>query len=200
MEHTIKQKAGGGWRNNYFLKAFFPGPGGCPSSSSCPFWWWTGDGSSFYGDFNVQQVPFYRLAHDMAGETASSAWSQHTDLGANFIGSYSFYLLGSPFFWLTIPFPSEWLQFLMGAPAHSEIRLRHPDRVRVPAPVHQDQGHRPFGRGAVRLLRVLHLQRVFQPLPRGHCVLPPAAGRFGRVHGRPAAGAVRPGGVSSAAW
>ena len=41
-------------------------------------------------------------------------WSHLTDLGANFIGSYSFYLLGSPFFWLTIPFPSEWVQYLMG--------------------------------------------------------------------------------------
>ncbi|MCH5353889.1 MAG: YfhO family protein [Acutalibacter sp.] len=67
----------------------------------------------FYGDFNVQQVPFYRLAHDAirAGEWG---WNYRTDLGANFIGSYSFYLLGSPFFWLTIPFPSEWLQFMMG--------------------------------------------------------------------------------------
>ncbi|MEG1428065.1 MAG: YfhO family protein, partial [Oscillospiraceae bacterium] len=41
-------------------------------------------------------------------------WSHLTDLGANFIGSYSFYVLGSPFFWLTIPFPGDWLQYLMG--------------------------------------------------------------------------------------
>jgi hypothetical protein len=67
----------------------------------------------FYGDFNVQQVAFYRLAHD-AVRSGNLGWSHLTDLGANFIGSYSFYLLGSPFFWLTIPFPSEWLQYLMG--------------------------------------------------------------------------------------
>lgn len=67
----------------------------------------------FYGDFNVQQVPFYRLAHD-AVRSGNLGWSHLTDLGANFIGSYSFYLLGSPFFWLTIPFPSEWVQYLMG--------------------------------------------------------------------------------------
>lgn len=45
---------------------------------------------------------------------ANIGWNHLTDLGVNFIGSYSFYLLGSPFFWLTIPFPGEWLQYLMG--------------------------------------------------------------------------------------
>ncbi len=67
----------------------------------------------FYGDFNVQQINFYRIAHD-AVRAGNLGWSHLTDLGANFIGSYSFYLLGSPFFWLTIPFPGEWIQFLMG--------------------------------------------------------------------------------------
>ena len=67
----------------------------------------------YYGDFNVQEIPFYQLAHDSI-QNGEMGWSHLTDLGANFIGSYSFYLLGSPFFWLTIPFPSEWLQFLMG--------------------------------------------------------------------------------------
>ena len=62
----------------------------------------------------MQQVPFYRLAHDARCARGNIGWSHLTDLGANFIGSYSFYLLGSPFFWLTIPFPGEWLQFLMG--------------------------------------------------------------------------------------
>ena len=67
----------------------------------------------FFGDFNVQQVPFYRIAHD-AIRSGNIGWNHLTDLGVNFIGSYSFYLLGSPFFWLTIPFPGEWLQYLMG--------------------------------------------------------------------------------------
>ncbi len=67
----------------------------------------------FYGDFNVQQINFYRIAHDAVRE-GNLGWSHLTDLGANFIGSYSFYLLGSPFFWLTIPFPGQWIQFLMG--------------------------------------------------------------------------------------
>lgn len=67
----------------------------------------------FFGDFNVQQIPFYQLAHD-AVRSGELGWSFTTDLGANFIGSYSFYLLGSPFFWLTIPFPNSFVPYLMG--------------------------------------------------------------------------------------
>ena len=113
MEHTIKQKAGGGWRNNYFLKAFFLGLGavlphlpalsgggrgtvprstGTSTSNRCPSTAWPTTWLR-NGQFGVEP------AHGPGGD---------------FIGSYSFYLLGSPFFWLTIPFPSEWLQFLMG--------------------------------------------------------------------------------------
>ena len=67
----------------------------------------------FYGDFNAQQIPFYKLAHE-AVTSGNMGWSHTTDLGANFVGSYSFYLLGSPFFWITLFFPTEFLQYLMG--------------------------------------------------------------------------------------
>lgn len=67
----------------------------------------------FYGDFNVQQVPFYKLAHE-AIKSGNLFWNWETDLGVNFIGSYSFYLLGSPFFWLTLPFPTDFVPALMG--------------------------------------------------------------------------------------
>ena len=66
----------------------------------------------FYGDFNVQQIPFYQLAHQAVRE-GNIWWSWKTDLGANFIGSYSFYLLFSPFFWLTLPFPTSFVPHLM---------------------------------------------------------------------------------------
>lgn len=68
---------------------------------------------TFYGDFNVQQIPFYQQCHKAVRE-GNIFWSWTTDLGANFIGSYSFYLLGSPFFWLTIPFPNRVVPYLMG--------------------------------------------------------------------------------------
>ncbi len=66
----------------------------------------------YYGDFNVQQISFYRMAHD-AVQSGDIFWNWNTDLGANFIGSYSFYLLGSPFFWLTLLFPSGAVPYLM---------------------------------------------------------------------------------------
>ena len=101
-----------GLRNNYYLKAFFLGLG-LSFLIFLPFLVVDGGRFLFYGDFNVQQVPFYRLAHD-AVRAGEFGWNYKTDLGVNFIGSYSFYLLGSPFFWLTIPFPSQWMQYLMG--------------------------------------------------------------------------------------
>ena len=66
----------------------------------------------FYGDFNVQQIPFYKMAHD-AVRSGNLFWSWTTDLGSNFIGSYAFYLLGSPFFWVTLLFPSAIVPYLM---------------------------------------------------------------------------------------
>ena len=67
----------------------------------------------YYGDFNVQQIPFYQLAHDeiISGHTG---WTHLTDLGANFIGSYSFYLLCSPFFLVTLLLPSAAVPYAIG--------------------------------------------------------------------------------------
>lgn len=67
----------------------------------------------YYGDFNVQEIPFYQMAHN-AVRNGEFGWNHITDLGSDFISSYSFYLLGSPFFWLTIPFPNEFVPYLIG--------------------------------------------------------------------------------------
>lgn len=77
-----------------------------------PFMIWDKGYFFFFGDFNVQQIPFYKLAHE-AVRNGAVFWNWYTDLGANFIGSYSFYLVGSPFFWLTLPFPTEFVPHLM---------------------------------------------------------------------------------------
>ncbi len=75
----------------------------------------SGDGYFiFFGDFNVQQIPFYQHCHELVRSGDFYGWDWQTDLGANFIGSYSFYLLGSPFFWLTLPFPNSWVPYMMG--------------------------------------------------------------------------------------
>lgn len=67
----------------------------------------------FLGDFNVQQIPFYQLAHDCVRD-GDIFWNWNTELGVNFIGSYTYYMLTSPFFWLTLPFPSWMVPYLMG--------------------------------------------------------------------------------------
>lgn len=66
----------------------------------------------FYGDYNVQQIPFYMHCHE-AIKSGKIFWDFGTDLGANFIGSYSFYLLGSPFFWVTLLFPNSFVPYLV---------------------------------------------------------------------------------------
>ncbi len=58
----------------------------------------------YYGDFTSQQLPFYELAND-AVRAGQFGWNWYTDLGGSFIGSYAFYLLGSPFFWLSVLLP-----------------------------------------------------------------------------------------------
>ncbi|MBE6847738.1 MAG: hypothetical protein E7503_06380 [Ruminococcus sp.] len=80
--------------------------------SILPIMIFTGGYFIYYGDFNSQQIPFYNLAHN-AAQNGAFGWNWHTDLGANFIGSYSFYLLGSPFFWVTLLFPTGAVSYLM---------------------------------------------------------------------------------------
>ena len=47
----------------------------------------------FYGDYNVQQIPFYQTAVE-AIRSGNIFYSFKTDLGSGFLPSYSFYLLG----------------------------------------------------------------------------------------------------------
>lgn len=82
------------------------------------------DGGFFHyaGDFNSQQISFYRYMNGfikgagypdgMAG-AARSTFSWATDLGSGAMNAYSFYLYGSPFFWLSLIFPQNWLPYLM---------------------------------------------------------------------------------------
>lgn len=66
----------------------------------------------YYGDYNAQQMPFYKTCIE-AVQSGNFGWNWKTDLGANFVGSYSFYTLGSPFFWFAALFPAVISQYLM---------------------------------------------------------------------------------------
>ena len=61
----------------------------------------------YYGDFVSQQLPFYELANDAVRGGGLFGWNWYTDLGSSFLGSYAFYLTGSPFFWLTVLLPER---------------------------------------------------------------------------------------------
>lgn len=66
----------------------------------------------YFGDYNAQQLPFYMKVHD-AVRNGSFFWDMGTDLGSSIYTSYSFYLLGSPFFWLTVLFPKGAIPYLL---------------------------------------------------------------------------------------
>lgn len=66
----------------------------------------------YYGDYNAQQIPFYKTCIE-AVQDGNFGWNWSTDLGVNFVGSYSFYTLGSPFFWFAALFPVSISQYLM---------------------------------------------------------------------------------------
>lgn len=78
-----------------------------------PYMIFNGGPFLFFGDFDVQQVPFYILAN-RAIRTGDIFWSHLTDLGTNFIGSYSFSLITSPFFMLTLLLPEKWVPYSLG--------------------------------------------------------------------------------------
>ncbi len=58
------------------------------------------------GDHMTQQIPFMKECRRMflSGEPF---WSHNTFLGANFLGTYSFYVYGSPFFWPLLLLPES---------------------------------------------------------------------------------------------
>lgn len=64
-------------------------------------------------DFNLQQVPFGVDANRMIKE-GNIFWGWNVDLGSSFIGAYSFYSIGSPFYILTLLFPSNFFPYLVG--------------------------------------------------------------------------------------
>ncbi len=67
---------------------------------------------TYAGDFNSQQIPFYMYMNRMV-KSGSLNWGWAIDLGSSVVNSYSFYLLGSPFFWLSCLFPYKSIPYVM---------------------------------------------------------------------------------------
>lgn len=114
---------------------------------------------SITGTFNVQQIPFYQLANE-AVRTGNIWWNWNTDLGANFIGSYSFYLLFSPFFWLSLLVPPAFTPYLM-----APLLMLKSGCASLTAYLYlkrfvRDPEYAVIGRAAVRLFRLFGLQHL----------------------------------------
>lgn len=86
-----------------------------------PFYLLDGGFFHYAGDFNSQQISFYRymngflkgLGYPDGAGSVHNTFSWATDLGSGAMNAYSFYLYGSPFFWLSLIFPQNWLPYLM---------------------------------------------------------------------------------------
>ncbi len=61
----------------------------------------------YFGDFVSQQLMFYYHSNEVVHNGGLLGWDWGTDLGSSFIGSYAFYLVGSPFFWLSCILPKK---------------------------------------------------------------------------------------------
>lgn len=66
-----------------------------------------------WADYNVQQIPFGEIMNHSLKE-GSFLWSWYNELGSNFIGTFSFYNLFSPFSIISYLFPARWYPYLSG--------------------------------------------------------------------------------------
>ncbi len=68
---------------------------------------------TIFDDFNKQQIPIMMLAND-AIRSGNILWNWNIDIGSSFIGGTSFYITGSPFFYLTLLVSKNAIPYLMG--------------------------------------------------------------------------------------
>ena len=107
-------------------KKFWQAAGLCALTAAIfflPFYLLDGGFFHYAGDFNSQQISFYRYMNGFvkgAGYPDSAfagaprnTFSWATDLGSGVMNAYSFYLYGSPFFWLSVLLPQSWLPYMM---------------------------------------------------------------------------------------
>ena len=65
-------------------------------------------------DFNDQQIPFTICLHNNLRESGLDSWAWNVDLGSSTLQSFTFYELGSVFFWLSMLFPARLFPWLVG--------------------------------------------------------------------------------------
>lgn len=66
---------------------------------------------SLWADYNVQQVLFGKISN-YSFKSGSYLWTWFNDLGSNFIATFSFYNLFSPFSLIAYLFPADWFPII----------------------------------------------------------------------------------------
>ncbi len=66
----------------------------------------------YYGDYNFQTIEFYTSAVE-AVKNGYFFWNPNIELGSSMAGAYAFYLWGSPFFWISVLFPTKWIPYIL---------------------------------------------------------------------------------------
>jgi len=88
----------------------------CAVTAFCSLIYFIVQGGGFFtvcDDFNAQQLPFTMSLHNSMIE-AFGGWTWNNDLGVSTIQAYSFYQMGSPFFYLSMLFPASAFPYAAG--------------------------------------------------------------------------------------
>ena len=86
----------------------------CASVSFAPFLFRDGGFFHVWSDFNAQQIPFGMALHNALDGLNPGGWTWSYDLGMSTIQAFSFYAMGSPFYWVSLLFPVSWYPMLTG--------------------------------------------------------------------------------------
>lgn len=65
----------------------------------------------YAGDYNSQSLLFWQYANKFIKSGGTFSWV--TELGSGFVNGYSYYMLGSPFFWASLWVPAKWMPWAM---------------------------------------------------------------------------------------
>ena len=86
----------------------------CAFVSFSPFLFRDGGFFHVWSDFNSQQLPFGMALHHSLESPDPGGWTWSYGLGMSTIQAFSFYALGSPFYWISLLFPANGYPYLVG--------------------------------------------------------------------------------------
>ena len=107
MVHQLSRRKAGGLRCAILCAL-------CAFLSFTPFLFRDGGFFHVWADFNSQQIPFGMALHHALEDLNPGGWTWSYELGMSTIQAFSFYGMGSPFYWISLLFPAAWYPYLTG--------------------------------------------------------------------------------------